>query len=144
MSSRVKFGLIITVLLAVAIFASFWVTVVLNQPQFGERRSLPPGGFIAGDFEYFYLAYTIISTINIALLLVLVINYVNIYIKTRSQFTVGLIIFASAFLIKDLTASPFISALFSFRAVGLGPFVFLPGIFECAALIVLLYLSIRY
>jgi hypothetical protein len=144
MSSRVKFGLVITVLLAVAIFASFWVTVVLNQPNFEQNRALPPGGSIPGDFEYFYIAFTIISTINIALLLVLVINYVNIYIKTRSQFTVGLIIFASAFLMKDLASSPFISGLFSFRAFGLGPFVFLPGLFECAALLVLLYLSIRY
>ena len=78
------------------------------------------------------------------MLIILLLTYINIYSKTRSQFTIGLIIFASAFLMKDLASSPLVAGLFSFRAYGLGPFAFLPGIFEFAALSVLLYLSIKY
>ncbi|HEX7482470.1 MAG TPA: hypothetical protein VF350_03275, partial [Candidatus Bathyarchaeia archaeon] len=59
-------------------------------------------------------------------------------------FTVGLIIFALAFLLKDIASHPFVVGLFNFRAYGLGPFAFLPGLFELTALSVLLYLSVRY
>ncbi len=143
MSHRLKIGLIVATLVAVAVFAAFWVTVELSQSQLQIRRIPPPGGF-AGDFEYFYFAITIISTINIALLVILLLNYVNVYYETHSTFTIGLIIMATAFLIRDVSSSPFVVGLFSFRPFGLGPFVFLPSIFETAALSVLLYLSVRY
>lgn len=144
MSNRLKLGLILAILVAAAIFAAFWVTVMIPQPPPFQVRRDPSGGFVPGDFEFFYFAFTVISTINIALLVILVITYLNIYSKTRSPFTIGLIIFAAAFLMKDLASSPFVIGLFGFIAFGLGPFVFLPGIFEFAALLALLYLSIRY
>jgi hypothetical protein len=145
MNKRLRFGLVIAILVAVAILAAFWV-IVIQQPQIPQfrERTPPLSGFIPGDFEYFYLAFTIFSTINIALLIVLLLTYIHIYTKTRSQFTIGLIIFASVFLMKDLASSPLVAGLFSFRAYGLGPFAFLPGVFEFAALSVLLYLSIKY
>ena len=147
MNKRLKYGLIIVILVAVAIFAAFWALVLRQQqiPAFEQRRVPPPGGFpIPGDFQYFYVANTIISTINIALLAILALIYFNIYIKTRSQFTIGLIIFALVFLVQNVTSSPFITSPFGFRAYGLGPFEFLPGLFEFIALSVLLYLSIKY
>jgi hypothetical protein len=142
MNRRLKIGLVLAILVAIAILAAFLVTEI-RQSQFQERAP-PIGGFIPGDFEYFYFVFTIFSTIDIALLIVLLLIYADIYIKTRSQFTIGLIIFASVFLMKDLAASPLVAGLFSFRAYGLGPFAFLPGVFECAALSILLYLSIKY
>lgn len=143
MSSRFKVGMILTVLIAVAVVAALWALVALHEPPL-LRRAPPPGGFVAGDFEVFYIAFTIISTINIALLVIVLLTYINIYSKTRSPFTIGLIIFALAFLLKDIASHPFVVGLFSFRAYGLGPFAFLPGLFEFAALSVLLYLSLRY
>ncbi len=145
MDKRLKFGLIIVVLVAAAIFAAFWALVLRQHqiPAFGQRR-VPPPSFIPGDFEYFYVANTIISTINIALLVILTVIYFNIYIKTHSPFTIGLIIFALVFLVQNVTSSPFITSPFGFRAYGLGPFEFLPGMFEFIALTVLLYLSIKY
>lgn len=144
MNKRLKFGLIIAILVSVAIFAAFWV-VIESRPQFPglQQRGAPPS-FIPGDLEFFYAAFTIISTINIALLVILTLIYFNIYVKTRSQFTIGLIIFALVFLVKDLTSSPLITSLLGFRAYGLGPFEFLPGLFEFFALSILLYLSIKY
>jgi hypothetical protein len=145
MNKRLKFGLIIVILVAVAIFAAFWAVVLRQQhiPGFQQSR-LPPSRVIPGDFEYFYVAFTIISTINIALLVILTLIYVNIYIKTKSNFTIGLIIFALAFLVENLTSSPLVTSLYGFRAYGLGPFEFLPGLFEFFALTILLYLSIKY
>jgi len=144
MSNRLKIGLVLTVLIAVAVLAAFWATLALQQPSFEIRRAPPPSGFVPGDFEYFYVVLTIISTINIALLVIVLLTYLNIYSKTHSPFTIGLIVFALAFLLKDIAAHPFVVGLFSFRAYGLGPFAFLPGLFELAALSVLLYLSLKY
>jgi len=143
MNKRLKLGLIIAILLLVALFATFWVLLNRQQfPGFLERRE--PPGFIPGDLEFFYAASTIISTVNIALLAILIVLYFDIYLKTRSQFTIGLIIFALVFLVKDLTSSPLLTSSLGFRAYGLGPFELLPGLFECFALSILLYLSIRY
>ncbi len=144
MNKRLKLGLIIAILVSVAIFAAFWTIISQQQIPGFEQRRVPPPGFISGDFEFFYGAFTIISTVNIALLVILTLIYINIYVKTRSQFTIGLIIFALVFLVKDLTSSPLITSLLGFRAYGLGPFELLPGLFECFALSILLYLSIKY
>ena len=111
--------------------------------HFFERRVTSPG-FVSGDFELFYVANTIISTINIAMLVFLILIYVNIYVKTRSPFTIGLVIFAFVFLVRDLTSNPFVTSIYGFRAYGLGPFAFLPSLFELVALTVLLYLSVKY
>ena len=141
--NRLKFGLVASILIAVAFLAAYWVTVELENFTF-QFRFFPQGSYVPGDLEFFYFVSTIISTINIAMLVMLLVTYINIYMKTRSAFTIGLVIFAAAFLMKDLAASPFVTGLFSFRAFGLGPFVFLPPMFELAALAVLLYLSIKY
>ena len=144
MSNRFKIGIILTIVIAVAVVTALWALVALHEPAFQLRRTPPPGTFIPGDFEYFYVAFTIISTINITLLVIVLLSYISIYSKTRSPFTVALIIFALAFLLKDIASHPFVVGLFSFRAYGLGPFAFLPGLFELTALSVLLYLSVRY
>ncbi len=144
MSNRFKIGLILTIIIAVAVVAALWALVALHEAPLPLRRAPPPGTVIQGDFEAFYVAFTIISTINITLLVIVLVSYVNIYNKTRSPFTIGLIIFALAFLLKDVASHPFVVGLFSYRAYGLGPFAFLPGLFELAALSVLLYLSVRY
>ena len=107
-------------------------------------RPLPRPDFNPADLEFYYIARTVVSTINIALLVFLIATYVTIYSKTRSQFTIGLLIFAIIFLIKDLTESPFITGAFGFSVYGLGPFALLPDVFELAALSVLLYLSVKY
>src|SRR5208282_3209563 len=104
MNKRLRYGLIVVILAAVAIFAAFWA-LVLRQHQISgfQQTRVPPPGVIHGDFQYFYVADTIISTINIALLAILSLIYINIYIKTRSQFTFGLIIFALVFLVQNVT-----------------------------------------
>ena len=96
------------------------------------------------DIELYYVARTVFSTINIVLTLVLIVNYVSIYLKTKSQFTIGLTLFASFFLIKDITWSPFVIGFAGFGTFGLGPFAFLPDLFEMAALLVMFYLSVKY
>ncbi len=138
---KFKLGLLLPILILVALFAAFWAASILYQPQPLIQRSQFTSRY---DFEFFYLAHSIFSTINIALLSILVISYVSVYLKTKSEFSFGLVIFAGIFLLKDISSSPFISSPFGFFASGLGPFAVLPDMFEFAALTILVYLSVKY
>jgi hypothetical protein len=96
------------------------------------------------DLELYYWARTILSTINIVLISVLIASYISIYLRTKSEFTIGLLLFATFLLIKDIAWSPFVIGVLGFGIFGLGPFAFLPDLFEMAALLVLFYLNIKY
>ncbi len=144
MSKRLKLGLVAAILAIAAILATIWALILIHQHFGFLGRHVSPPVFVPGDVELFYVANMIISTINIALLVILIFIYVNIYVKTRSPFTIGLVIFAVVFLVRDLTSSPFVTSIYGFRAYGLGPFAFLPSLFELVALSILLYLSARY
>jgi hypothetical protein len=144
--SRLWLLVIVIGLILVGILAAVWASLtfdIITSSRF-PFRPLPAPEFNPADLEFYYIAKTVVSTINIALLVFLIATYVTIYSKTKSEFTIGLLIFAVIFLIKDLTASPFITGAFGFRLYGLGPFALLPDVFELAALSVLLYLSVKY
>jgi hypothetical protein len=148
MDRKVKVWLLITIgLIVIAVLAAFLASLILNSffdPSRFPFRPLQPSQFNPADFEFYYIAKTVVSTINIALLVFLTATYATIYSKTRSEFTIGLLIFASVFLIKEIAASPLVIGVFGFRLAGLGPFALLPDLFEFAALSVLLYLSVKY
>ncbi|MEM2905338.1 MAG: hypothetical protein QW587_06345 [Candidatus Bathyarchaeia archaeon] len=104
------------------------------------RISPPP----PGDIELFYTIQTVVSTINIALTIILLTIYMDIYRKTKSEFTIGLMIFSIVFLLYAFASNPIVHWAFGFRAFGLGAFAMLPNLFACVALSVLLYLSLKY
>lgn len=136
--------IVLVTLIAVALLAGFWAALTFYNPRFSWRMLPRPDSAIAGDIEFFYMAKTIVSSINISLLTFLTLTYADIYRKTRSQFTIGLLIFSSVFLMKDLASNPMVIRASGFNLFGLGPFALLPDIFEFVALSVLLYLSIKY
>jgi len=145
MIKNLKILILLTILLAAASLAVLAISYLNDKPNqrtfpFGPRSYFPN----PADLDFYYVARTVFSTINIVLLVVLIVNYVSIFLKTRSEFTVGLILFAVFFLIKDITWSPFIVRFAGFDVFGLGPFAFLPDLFELIALSVLLYLSVEY
>ena len=134
---------VLVTLIAVALLAGFWASLTFYNPQRSWRMLQRPGT-IPGDMEFFYIGKTMVSTINIALLLFLIITYADIYRKTRSQFTIGLLIFSLVFLMKDLVSNPMVIRASGFVLYGLGPFALLPDLLEFVALCVLLYLSVKY
>jgi hypothetical protein len=71
-------------------------------------------------------------------------TYVSIYLRTRSEFTIGLIIFSAIFLLNVLASNPMVMWICGYRPSGLGPFAMLPDLFTFVALVVLLYLSVKY
>jgi len=134
---------LLPILIVVAILAAIWATSTFWYPRLPwQPPERPP--YIPWDIEFFYIAKTVISTINAIILIFLIFVYIDIYRKTRSEFTVGLVIFSATLLLYALTSNPIVIRAFGFRLFGLGPFALLPDFFTLAALIVLLYLSIKY
>ncbi|MBS7639917.1 MAG: hypothetical protein QW600_02715 [Candidatus Bathyarchaeia archaeon] len=111
--------------------------------KFRAWNIIPPPDLIMPDIEIFYTVKSVISTVNVALVAILLFMYIDIYRKTKTQFTMGLIIFSLVLLSYTLSSNPFIQLIFRFRAFGLGPFAMLPDIFTFAALLILLYLSLK-
>jgi len=136
-------GLIVIAGVLAGLWAYYNYESVTHQPfnPFNPRPIQPPN---PADLEFFYIARTAFSTVNIALLIILVETYGALYYKTRSHFTIGLLLFALVFLMKEFATSPFVLGVFRFSASGLGPFALLEPMLETAALSVLLYLSIEY
>lgn len=143
MNSNLKIWTVVTVtLVAIALLAGFWAVSTLPSSLFPQRPT--PSGGVRFDFEFFYIAQTVVSSVNVALLFYLLTTYIDIYRKIKSPFTFGLIVFSAVFLLRTLTANPLFMQIFGFMAFGLGPFALLPELFEFLALVVLLYLSVKY
>jgi len=92
-------------------------------------------------FPYLFIAKIVLSSANIILLTIVLVTYIGIYQKTKSQFSLGLVIFTIALLFYSITSNPIMQGFGGFRVAGLGPFTMLPDLFSCIASAILLYLS---
>jgi hypothetical protein len=142
MNKNSKNLIMLLTVVAVAILAAYWTTTV-ELPIFPFEIRPIPKNRLKWDIEIFYVIKTVISSVNITLLVFLLTTYVNIYREIKSEFTLGLIIFSSVLLLYALASNPIVHGIFGFRAVGLGPFAMLPDLFTFVALSVLLYLSYK-
>jgi len=142
MNKRVKVSLILATLVVVAIVAAFWASRYFPfLPPFVRHR--PPDFIIPGDIELYYTVKMVVSSINVTLMTILLITYVSLYKKTKSEFTLGLMIFSIVLLFNTLTSNPLLHWVFGFSAFGLGPFAMLPDLFTLVALVILLYLTFK-
>lgn len=97
-----------------------------------------------GDFEWYYSVKGVLSTVNLVLLVILLIIYLRVYSDTRSEFALGLVVFALAMMMYAITSNPWLQSGFGFRGSGLGPFAFFPDLFALVALVILLFFAVRY
>jgi hypothetical protein len=144
MNKNMIIWLLLPTLIVVAILAALWASSTFWFSRFPFEPRPRPLENIPGDIEFYYTAQTVVSSINVTLSVFLLFIYINIYEKTRSEFTIGLIIFSLVFLLNALASNPFVIFAFGFRPFGLGPFALLPDLFTFGALAVLLYLSAKY
>ena len=143
MNKDEKYWLIVGTLIVVAVLATLWATSTSWFPRHPWEHP-PPRSDILGDVELFYTVGTVVSTVNLTLSIFLLFIYIGIYQKTRSEFTIGLVIFSAVFLLNALASNPLVIKAFGFWPAGLGPFAMLSDLFTLAALAVLLYLSVKY
>lgn len=145
MSRKAKIWLIPITVIAVALLVAFWATTIETRAPPFELRPFPFDRIpIRGDIQLFYTVRTVVSSVNVTLLIFLLATYISIYRKTQSDFTIGLILFSMILLLYALTSNPLLQFVFGFQAYGLGPFAMLPDMFSAIALAVLLYLTLKY
>jgi hypothetical protein len=146
MNKDVRNWLIVGTLIAVAILTTLWATSTSWFPHRPFEPRGPPGNLesIRYDMEIFYTVQTVVSTVNVTLAVFLLLSYIGIYQKTKSEFTIGLIVFSTVFLLNALASNPLLIRAFGYYPLGLGPFAMLPDLFTLLALAVLLYYSLKY
>ena len=151
MNEKKKSGLFLAFIVIscviVAIVAGLWALNYESRVPLFEPRPRPtiPIDFIdfRGDFEVYYTAKTVISSINIVLVITLLTIYVTLYRENKSDFVFGLILFALVLLFYALVSNPIVIYIFGFRAFGLGPFAVLPDLFATISLSIMLYLTFK-
>jgi hypothetical protein len=145
MNRKLGIWVIILALIAVAFLSAAWAWLTFND--FGIRvfpfNPLRPEFNLTG-LLILYVARTVLTTVNIAILSILTAAYAVLYSKTRSQFTIGLLIFSAVFLMKDIASSPFVIGFARYSLTSLGPFALVEPFLEFMALSVLFYLTIEY
>lgn len=85
----------------------------------------------------------VFSLLNVLLLLGLIVVYGSSFRKIRAEFTVGLLFFASVFLVQNLIALYSYVTMFMYFASGVGGLVLAITVAQTAGLAVLLWMSLR-
>ena len=136
-----KSTLIMVVLLLVGLIFG---AIVANKTfsKIEKRMEEKYGKRITEAAKQMYIFRTVIVAINIFLLLGLLALYVNSFLKTSSNFMLGLSIFVAVLFIQSILSLPILHAAFgaipSFSLVSA-----LSNIFETIALVILFYLSME-
>lgn len=131
MAETAKPWLILIIVIVVMLVSTVWA-ILFTPPH---PPASPP------DFPIFFTLKTVLTSVNATLLIILLVIYTGIYRRTRSKFSLGLLVFALAMLFQVLSSHPFIHLIFGYRGLGLGPFFMLPDFFTLVASVVLLYLA---
>lgn len=108
-----------------------------DQSQQDRRPVAPPG-----QEENKHLK-TLISFINMGLIIPLFIIYAGIYRKLHSSFTLGLMAVIFALGMYAVTSNPLLASILGSRAEYIGLFQIIPDICTTAALIILVRISLE-
>jgi hypothetical protein len=130
-------------LLIICEIAAVMIGLIIAPMILPPRGSPPPPAIPINDdlMGLLLTIKTVISFVNIVLILPLLGIYWDLYREVRSQFTIGLILVVFALLLYAITSNPLLHVFFGYSITGIGPFAIIPDLFSTFALVVLLYLS---
>ena len=125
-----------------------WVLVVLVV---GVAMGILLSLFIqVEEFEHFRFEiepvltfYIVLSTISLAMLISLLVVYSKVYVETKANFALGLVIVLGALLLHSLLSNPILLILLAPIPFGLRPFLSIADVFTVVAYTVFLYLSLE-
>lgn len=89
----------------------------------------------------FFTVKAVVDTLNSVLILGIVMIHLNLYRRTGTKFSLGLVIFSTALLLYTISANPLLHTLFGFSRIGIGPMLIIPDLLTLIASAILLYLS---
>jgi hypothetical protein len=136
--------LIVAVVLCLAIvgyFAGTYLALSIAPQPGGPRPSIRIPN--PDELATYIMIRTIVSTINTGLSICLLVVYTGIYLRTRAEFTIGLVTLAAVLLLYAVTSNPLLLGLIGFGSHGLFFAMGLPELFTSVAVVVLLYLSLK-
>jgi hypothetical protein len=140
MNRKTSVILTITVIaVIVAVIGLVLANFMLLPPHTAPPPIPEPDRFL---MDIYLKVKTMVSLVNVVLIISLISIYYDIYHQVKSQFTMGLIIVMLVLLMYALTSNPIVQVLFGYQAQGLGPFAMIPDIFTTFALGLLLYISL--
>jgi tellurite resistance protein TehA-like permease len=137
---------IILIMVIALVLASVVIPIVAKMPQPepgknpGQQQNVPPTQQPTPPSEN---VKTVISFINIALIIPLFIIYAGIYRKMKSSFTLGLMAVIFALGMYAVTSNPLLVSLMGGRPEFIGLFQIIPDLCATAALIILIYISLE-
>ncbi|HUK93249.1 MAG TPA: hypothetical protein VLU98_04350 [Methanomicrobiales archaeon] len=143
--------LVILISVIVLVLVSFTIPLLVRVPQPGGGQNTPkpqganpaqPQQPPAGQEESKQLK-TVISFINIGLIIPLFVIYAGIYRSMRSSFTLGLIAVTFALGMYAVTSNPLIVSLSGGRTGDIGLFQIIPDLCTTAALVILIWISLE-
>ena len=137
-SRIVLLAVVILTLMVVGYLSAAYLPFHGRPPRDGQDMIRVPS---PDELRMYFMVRGIISTVNAGLVIFLLMTYVQIYLKTRAKFTMGLIIFTIALLLYAVTSNPLLHMMF-------GPyspcfFEALPELFTTIAVVIMLYLSMK-
>ena len=109
----------------------------LNPPQSPQSRPVQQPPTPMENLK------TVISFINIGLIIPLFIIYAGIYRKVRSSFTLGLMAVIFALGMYAVTSNPLLVSLLGGRPDYIGIFQIIPDLCATAALVILIWISLE-
>lgn len=146
MRKRHRIGLTLLAILVMGMTISQLVTCV-SQP---ERPPRPPFDWNISPEEMerlrailplYFNVKAAINTLNSILILSLVVIHIDIYRRTGTKFSLGLVVFSTALLLYTIMANPLVHGVLGFRRIGFGPLLIVPDLLTLFASAVLIYLS---
>jgi hypothetical protein len=93
--------------------------------------------------DSFVLGCCVVGYLNISLALSLVAVYSGVYRRMRTPFTIGLLLFAGAFLLQNGLVAYAYTTMMPLIPVSLGPYLLGIGILEAAGLSSILWTALR-
>ncbi len=128
----------------VALACLGYLMIIPFRPfEFEQSRSSVRLPSIA-ELHMYLATKAIVATVNAGMLVLLLWIYIGVYRKTRADFSIGLIIFATVLLLHSVMSGPLILMLsMQLRVFGLSAVTALLELLTTAAIAVLLYLSLK-
>ncbi|MDD5162712.1 MAG: hypothetical protein PHD95_00725 [Candidatus ainarchaeum sp.] len=125
-------------MISLAIFVVLTTLIVAASHVFGLHRTynLPERDIL---FLNVQIAVAISSSV---LVIILLAQYLESFLKFRTNFTLGFVIMALVLLAHSITSNPLFFSYFGYSPME-GPFSIIPNIFTIIAVFALLYLNMQ-
>ncbi len=142
MNKRSLIGVYIAVV-TTAIILGLILSGILLELYRGAPFPFPVPPEYLPVFAFMMTLKTVVSFVNIGLILLMLGIYIDLYRKIKTNFTAGLLLLILVLLMNALTSNPLLFLRFEGPVISQGIGFIIPDLFSTIALSVLFYLSLE-